>query len=72
MKEIGEALPWVAFWAVIGLCVWVSHLQFVAGYDNWLFEHKTPEEKRLREAAIRRAERAQSTPQPPAPPTENP
>ena len=56
MKEIAAALPWLAFWGVIALCVWVAHVQFMAGYDTWLFEHKTEAEQRLRAAAIRRAE----------------
>lgn len=62
MEEIGKALPWVAFWCVVGLWVWVAHQQYLAGHSSALFEHKTPEEKRLREAAIRKAEREAGIP----------
>ena len=56
MKELAEALPWVAFWLVIGLFVWLDHKQFMAGYTAYIWEHTTPEEHRLREATIRAAE----------------
>ena len=62
MNAIGEALPWVAFWAVIGLLVWVSHVQYMAGHDSLLFAHKTPEELRIREAVVKKLERAASQP----------
>lgn len=57
MEALAKAQPWVAFWVVIGLLVWVSYLQYMAGHDTFLFEHKTDEEKRLREAVLRKAER---------------
>ncbi len=60
MKELGEALPWVAFWLVVAVCVYVSHVQYMAGHDTAFFFHKTPEEQRLREAAIRKAEKEAS------------
>lgn len=56
MEYLAEALPWLAFWAVVALFVWVSHIQYMAGHDTGLFEHKTPEEKRIREAVIRQLE----------------
>jgi hypothetical protein len=57
MKEIGNALPWVAFWLVVALYIWVEYKLCAAGHSTLLFTHKTPEEKRLREAATRKAER---------------
>jgi hypothetical protein len=56
MNEIGKAIPWVAFWLVVALYIWIEHKMYLAGHSTLLFEHKTPEEKRLREAAIRKAE----------------
>jgi len=56
MKELAEALPWIAFWAVVGLFVWVSHQQYMAGHDTGLFDHKTPEEIRIREATVQKLE----------------
>lgn len=53
MEAIGKALPWVAFWLVIGVLVWTQHLQYMAGHNTSLFSHKTPEEKRIREAVIK-------------------
>lgn len=58
MKELAEALPWVAMWAVLGLFVWCSHVQYMAGHETGLFEHKTPEEIRIREATIKKLEQS--------------
>jgi hypothetical protein len=56
MNDLYKALPWVAFWAAMALFVWISHKQFMAGYDNSVWVHRTPAELRLQEAAVRRAE----------------
>lgn len=56
MKELAEALPWVAFWAVVGLFVWCSHKQYLARHDTEIFHHKTAEELRIREAVIKKLE----------------
>lgn len=57
MVAIGEALPWVAFWGVVGLWLWISHKQYMAGHDTGLFGHKTDAEKRILEATVRLLER---------------
>lgn len=57
MKEIGQALPWVAFWLVVALFVYIEHKHYIAGHDTLLWEHKTEEEKRLQYAAVLKAER---------------
>ena len=56
MNEIGNALPWVAFWLVVAVYIYIEHKMYMAGHSTLFFEHKTPEEKRLREAIIRKAE----------------
>lgn len=56
MSELAGALPWVSFWAVVGLFLWINHKQYMAGHETEIFRHKTPEELRLREAAVRKAE----------------
>lgn len=64
MAELAKALPWVAVWAVIGVLVWTNHQQYMAGHDTLFFGHKTPEERRIREAVIRKLElEAEITPQ---------
>jgi hypothetical protein len=61
MKALSEALPWVAFWIalafVLGLFIWVNHIQYMAGHETSLFGHKTPEEIRLREATVQLLEK---------------
>lgn len=52
MKELAEALPAIAFWCCVALWIWVSHVQYMAGHESSLFEHKTSEEIRIREATI--------------------
>lgn len=46
---------------IVCVLIWVSHLQFMAGYENPFFGWKTDAEKALREAArkktIKEAER---------------
>lgn len=41
---------------MISLVIWVCHLQYLQGHDTFLFGHKTPEEKRIREATIKKLE----------------
>lgn len=57
MVAIGEALPWVAFWAVVGLWLWIGHKQYMAGHNAGIFTHKTDAEKRILEAKVRLLER---------------
>lgn len=56
MTELAKALPWVAFWAVAAPVIWCEHTQYMAGHETTLWGHRTPEEIRLREAAVRQAE----------------
>jgi hypothetical protein len=56
MKELASALPYVAFWAFMAWFVYLEHQQYMAGHETWLWTHKTPEEKRLQQAAVMKAE----------------
>lgn len=33
--------------------IWIAHKQYIKGHDALFFEHKSPEEKRIREAQIK-------------------
>lgn len=33
--------------------IWIAHKQYIKGHDTLFFEHKSPEEKRIREAQIK-------------------
>lgn len=48
---------WLGFWIFLSVYVWAQHLQFIAGYDTIPFGHKTDAENRLRQAAIKKAEK---------------
>jgi hypothetical protein len=56
MQALAEALPWVAFWAVVGLVIYLDHVQYMNGHTGLIYEHKTEAELRLQEAAVRLAE----------------
>lgn len=56
MESIITGLAAVAFWVVVGLFVWLNHVQYMAGHDTAIFTHKTPEEIRIREAVIKKLE----------------
>ena len=45
-------LGWLGFFLVIAVFIYVNHKQYMAGHDNYIFEHKTEDEKRIREAQI--------------------
>jgi len=45
-------MEWFGFWIFLSVCVAVDAWLFAKGYDSFFFEAKTPEEKKLREAAI--------------------
>lgn len=49
-------MEWFGFWIFIAVWVYVDHAMYLKGHDGWWFEHKTPEEKRLRDAVVRKAE----------------
>jgi hypothetical protein len=53
-----HGLEWAAFWIFLAVFVWLNHVQYLAGHANYVFEHRTPHEIRLREAAVVRAEQA--------------
>lgn len=47
-----NGLGWLGFCIVIVVFIYVNHKQYMAGHDNYIFEHKTEDEKRIREAQI--------------------
>lgn len=53
MEVISNGLGWLGFFLVIAVFIYVNHKQYMAGHDNYIFEHKTEDEKRIREAQIR-------------------
>ena len=48
-----NGLGWLGFCLVIAAFIYVNHKQYMAGHNNYIFEHKTEDEKRIREAQIR-------------------
>lgn len=48
-------MAWFGMWIFLSVFLYVSHVQFMAGYDNYFFDHKTPAEKELRDSAIKKA-----------------
>lgn len=56
MNEFFKSLPWVIFWLVFAFALWIQHVQYMAGHETMFFVHKTPEEKRIREALIKQLE----------------
>ena len=47
-----NGLDWLGFCIVIAVFLYVNHTQYMAGHDNYIFKHKTEDEKRIREAQI--------------------
>ena len=47
-----NGLGWLGFFIVIAVFIYVNHKQYMAGHNNFIFEHKTEDEKRIREAQI--------------------
>ena len=45
------------FWAFLALFFWIEHTQYMAGHETIIFVHKTPEEKRIQGAMIKKLER---------------
>lgn len=43
---------WFGFFFFMAVCVYCDHQQYLAGHDSYFFEHKTDEEKRIRNAQI--------------------
>jgi hypothetical protein len=56
-----NALPSVVGWLVFALFLWTQHVQYLAGHETIFFVHKTPEEKRIREALVKKMENAVTT-----------
>lgn len=53
MEIIIKGFGWLGICIVIAVFIYVNHKQYMAGHDNYIFEHKTEDEKRIREAQIR-------------------
>ena len=48
-----NGLGWLGFCIVIAVFIYVNHKQYMAGHNSHIFEHKSEDEKRIREAHIR-------------------
>lgn len=46
-------MGYLAIAIVFSVLLWCDHKQYMAGHDAFFFEHKTDEEKRIRNAQIK-------------------
>lgn len=47
------SLALFGFWIFCSVYLYVDHIKYLKGHDALFFSHKTPEEKRIREAQIK-------------------
>lgn len=55
-NAIAENLAWLGFWIFAAVFLYVEHTQYMNGHETTIYTHKTPEEKRIREAIVKKLE----------------